>query len=62
MCVVLVYLCESSLLFYLLEFLGLGLHLLLQRRERLPQFQRLLVLGQHLLLDLSLTACLKKSN
>lgn len=44
------YLC----IIYLLEFLGLGLHLLLQRSESLSQLQRLLVLGQHLLLNLPL--------
>lgn len=40
--------------FYLLKLLGLGLHLLLKRRERLPELHRLLILGQHLLLDLPL--------
>lgn len=44
---------------YLLEFLGLGLHFLLQRRESLSQLQRLIILDQHLLLNLSLATRLK---
>lgn len=56
------YVCAASVSvcrFYLLEFLGLGLHFLLQRCERLPQLQRLIVLDQHLLLYLPLSTCLK---
>lgn len=49
------YLC----IVYLLEFLGLGLHLLLQRSESLSQLQRLFVLDQHLLLHLPLATRLK---
>lgn len=44
---------------YLLELLGLGLHLLLQRGESLPQLQSLFVLDQHLLLNLPLVTSLK---
>lgn len=44
---------------YLLELLGLGLHLLLQRGESLPQLQSLFVLDQHLLLNLPLATRLK---
>lgn len=44
---------------YLLKLLGLCLHLLLQRRERLPELHGLFVLVQHLLLDLPLLTGLK---
>lgn len=44
---------------HLFELLGLGLHLLLQGGERVPQLQSLFVLGHHLLLDLPLAARLK---
>lgn len=44
---------------HLFELLGLGLHLLLQGGERVPQLQSLFVLGHHLLLDLPLVARLK---
>lgn len=44
---------------HLFELLRLGLHLLLQGGERVPQLQSLFVLGHHLLLNLPLLACLR---
>lgn len=47
-----------SHLFYPFQFLGLEIHLLLQGGEGLSQLSCLLILSQHLLLDLSLPSYL----